>query len=74
MVNLLKPEYEGKILFLMADITSQEGKWFAQYHEVPIITLMFFGPDGKRITTLQGVQTEDFLRRAFNRVFKISGS
>ncbi|MDP6655905.1 MAG: hypothetical protein VYA44_02480 [SAR324 cluster bacterium] len=71
MVNSLKPEYEGKIRFLVANLNSKEGRWFAEYHNVSKVTLLFFKPDGTKISSLNGEQEVDFLRRVFDRVFKL---
>ena len=68
---MLKPEYEGKIRFLVANINSSEGRWFAEYHNASRVTLLFFQPDGTKISTLNGEQQQDFLRRVFDRVFKL---
>ena len=71
MVNSLKPEYEGNIRFLVANLNSSEGRWFAEYHNVNKVTLLFFKPDGTKISSLTGEQEPDFLRRVFDRVFKL---
>jgi|TARA_B100000586_G_scaffold124037_1_gene89564 hypothetical protein len=71
VVNSLKPEYEGKIRFLVANLNSKEGRWFAEYHNVSKVTLLFFKPDGTKISSLNGEQEVDFLRRVFDRVFKL---
>jgi len=71
VVNSLKPEYEGKIRFLIANLSSSEGRWFAEYHNVGRVTLLFFKPDGTKISTLNGEQQPDFLRSVFDRVFKL---
>ena len=71
MVNSLQPEYKGKIRFLVANLNSTEGRWFAEYHNVGRVTLIFFKPDGTKISTLNGEQQPDFLRRVFDRVFKL---
>ena len=71
MVNSLKPEYEGKIRFLTANLNSTEGKWFAEYHHVGRVTLLFFKPDGTKISSLSGEQEPDHLRLVFDRVFEI---
>ena len=71
MVNSLKPEYEGKLRFLTANLNSTEGKWFAEYHNVGKVTLLFFKPDGTKISALRGEQDPDYLRRVFDRVFKL---
>ena len=71
MVNSLKSEYEGKIRFLTVNLNSTEGKWFAEYHNVGRVTLLFFRPDGTKISTLSGEQEPDYLKRVFNRVFEL---
>ena len=71
MVNSLKPEYEENIRFLVANLNSSEGRWFAEYHNVNKVTLLFFKPDGTKISSLTGEQEPDFLRRVFDRVFKL---
>lgn len=71
MVHSLQPEFTGKIRFLIADITSREGRALAQVHNVSNVTLLFFSPDGTRLATLTGLQEPDYLRRAFTRAFKL---
>jgi hypothetical protein len=71
VVNSLKPEYEGKIRFVVANLNSSEGRWFAEYHNVSKVTLLFFKPDGTKISSLNGEQEADFLRRVFDQVFKL---
>jgi len=71
VVHSLQPEYKGQIKFAVARLDSKEGRDFAQYHGVSSVTLVFFRPDGTKITTLQGVQKADYLRRVFQRVFKL---
>ena len=70
MVNSLQPEYDGKIRFLTANLNSP-GKWFAEYHNVDRVTLLFFKPDGTKINSLSGEQDSDYLRRVFNRAFDL---
>ncbi|MCH2280362.1 MAG: hypothetical protein MK368_01750 [SAR324 cluster bacterium] len=52
-------------------MNSTEGKWFAEYHNVGRVTLLFFKPDGTKISSLSGEQEPDYLRRVFNRVFEL---
>ncbi|MDP7438142.1 MAG: hypothetical protein QGI53_01750 [SAR324 cluster bacterium] len=56
---------------MVANLNSKEGRWFAEYHNVSKVTLLFFKPDGTKISSLNGEQEADFLRRAFDRVFKL---
>jgi len=72
VVNSLKPEFEGKIRFVLANLTKSEGRWFAEYHNAGRITLLFFNPDGEKISTLTGEHETEYLRKVFNRVFKFS--
>ncbi len=71
MVNSLQPEYEGKIRFITANLNSSEGKWFAEYHNVGRVTLIFFNTDGTKISSLTGEQDPDYLRSVFNEVFEL---
>jgi len=71
VVNSLQTEYKGKIRFLVANMNSKEGRWFAEFHNVSRVTLIFFKPDGTKISTLNGEQQPDYLRRIFDRVFKL---
>lgn len=71
-VDLVRPEFDGKIKFLIADLQTDEGRFFAQYHQVRSVTLVFFNPEGQKITILEGEQTADFLRKAFQKAFKLN--
>ena len=71
MVNSLKPEYEGKLRFLTANLNSTEGKWFAEYHNAGRVTLLFFKSDGTKISSLSGEQEPDYLISVFDRVFEL---
>jgi len=51
-------------------MNSKEGRWFAEYHNVSQITLLFFKPDGTKISTLNGEQQPDYLRREIDRGFE----
>ncbi|MGA1598235.1 MAG: hypothetical protein ACO4AU_04235 [bacterium] len=72
MVHSLEPEYQGKVRFIIAGLNTPEGRAFAQLHDVSNVTLLFFSPEGQRIATLTGPQEPDYLRRAFNRAFKLN--
>jgi len=69
VVNSLKPEYSEKIRFILADLNSREGRWFAEFHNVSRVTLLFF-KDGTKISSLSGEIDPNNLRNVFNRVFK----
>lgn len=71
MVHSLEPEYKGRIVFLVANLTTREGRLFAELHNTGKVSLLFFKPDGTKITTLSGVQQPQYLRKVFNRVFEL---
>ena len=71
MVNSLKPEYSGKIKFLLADLNSKEGRFFAEFHNARKVTLIFFSPDGTKINSLSNELDPQNLRMVFNRVFRL---
>ena len=52
-------------------MNSNEGKWFAEYHNVGRVTLLLFKPDGTKISSISGEQESDYLRSVFNRVFEL---
>ncbi|MCP4295351.1 MAG: hypothetical protein GY786_07070 [Proteobacteria bacterium] len=72
MVNSLKSEFEDDIKFVIADLTKDDGSAFGQAHDAGKITLILFRPDGSKITTLAGLRSENFYRRAFKRAFKLN--
>ena len=72
MVNSLQPEFEGKIRFVLASLNTSEGRWFAEYHNASRVTLLFFNPNGTKISSLKGEHEPEYLRKVFNRVFKIN--
>ena len=73
MVNSLEPEFNDRVIFLVANLTTQEGRIFAEMNDSGRVTLLFFNPDGSRIHKLTGVQDAEFLRKVFTRVFKLEG-
>ena len=72
MVNSLEQEFEGRIEFLVANLSNKEGRLFAQLHNSSKVTLLFFKPDGTRIHSITGVQDADYLRRVFERLFNLN--
>ncbi|MFQ6023659.1 MAG: hypothetical protein ACE5NW_13150 [Acidiferrobacterales bacterium] len=69
VVDAVRPDYEGRIEFLVADLNLLAGREFAEAHGVESVTLLLFRSDGRRLKTLQGLQDEVTLRDALNRVF-----
>lgn len=69
VVDTVRSGYEGRVEFLVADLNLPAGREFAKVHGVESATLIFFGPDGRKLKTLRGLQDEGALRDALNRDF-----
>jgi hypothetical protein len=68
-VDALRPEFQGRVAFVLADLSTAEGQAFAASHEVGNTTLVFFDASGKRLATLVGVQDEGALRARIQASF-----
>ncbi|MDH5560200.1 MAG: hypothetical protein OEY59_05020 [Deltaproteobacteria bacterium] len=73
MVNSLKSDFKKDVLFLEARLDTDDGKAFANIQRASRVTLIFFKPDGTKITTLIGVRPEENLRRIIPRIFRLRG-
>jgi hypothetical protein len=62
VVDALRPEFHGQVAFVLADLSTPEGRAFASRHDVGNTTLVFLDASGKRIETLVGAQAEGALR------------
>ncbi|MFT5175485.1 MAG: hypothetical protein ACI8W7_003675, partial [Gammaproteobacteria bacterium] len=58
---------DANIQFLIADINTGEGRQLQHKHEVPHVTLLLFGPDGKLWRTLTGVKDAETLQHVFEQ-------
>ncbi len=56
---------DGDVQYLVANITSGEGRRFADLHGVPHVTLLLFDDKGKLVNTLRGEQNRDNLEMVF---------
>jgi hypothetical protein len=70
-VDVLRSEFQGNVAFVLADLNTSEGQAFATRHQVGNTTLVFMGGDGKRLTTLVGVQEEGALRQRIRASFDL---
>ena len=59
------PEFSDSLEFRIVDINASEGRRFAQDHDVSHVTLVLFDGSGEVHRILEGVQSTDELRRAF---------
>lgn len=65
-VDELRPEFEDRMQFLVADVRSEAGKRFAGDHGVGAVTLILFDTSGRTLDMLHGVPAAQQLRRAFD--------
>lgn len=63
---------EDEIIYLVADIKTQQGQIFAGRFGVPHVTLLLFDANGSLVQTLQGVRQADELRATFERLAQTS--
>lgn len=71
-IEAIKPGFDSNdVIFLVADLTTDEGRWFAQYHEVRKVTLVFFNEKGDRVATLSGEDNPQTLKDAIKRLYAL---
>lgn len=68
-LNKLRGDYEGRVIFLVADIYTPEGKEFATAHGTESAALVFFAPNGEKLTMLHGLQDKDTIRKNIDQAF-----
>ena len=59
---------EDQLIYLVADIKTQQGQVFAGQFGVPHVTLLLFDGKGKLVETLRGMRQADELEPAFARL------
>jgi thioredoxin-related protein len=57
------------IHYRLADVTTSEGRELQQKYGVETITLLLFDGEGKRVSTIRGLQNVEYLQTAFNQAF-----
>lgn len=63
MVDALRPEFNHRVAFVTADLSTSEGQIFAARLGVGETTLVFFDRGGTPINRYQGTATQANLRR-----------
>ena len=71
LLNQVRPDYAGKVEWLVADIETESGKAFVREQQVKDSILVFFGPDGTRRGVLEGAVDENGLRMALDDAFSL---
>ena len=68
-VDGIRSHYRGRVIFLIADLQSDEGRAFAARERVGAGTLVLFGPDGTRRAELAGRHSTAQLDAAMHDAF-----
>ncbi|MGH1540212.1 MAG: thioredoxin family protein [Arenicella sp.] len=68
VVGNVKGDFEGKVLFRTAVITSEKGRKFAARYNVPHVTLLLFDKRGKHVDTLRGVSSKQEVHEALSKI------
>jgi len=71
LLNQVRPDYAGKVEWLVADIETESGKAFVREQQLNDGILVFFGPDGTRRGVLEGAVDENGLRMALDSAFSL---
>jgi predicted polyphosphate/ATP-dependent NAD kinase len=71
LLNQVRPDYAGKVEWLVADIETESGKAFVREQQLNDSILVFFGPDGTRRGVLEGAVDENGLRMALDTAFSL---
>ena len=69
VVDALRPEFNDRVAFVVADLTTYEGQDFSARFGLPETTLVFFDAVGRQLGTLQGVQNQAALRNQIQEAF-----
>lgn len=69
LLDQVRPDYSGRVEFLVVEAETEQGKAFMRQQQVGGGLLLLFGPDGVRRGTLVGVHEEQALRAAFDNAF-----
>ena len=69
-LDAVKGPFKDNIHFKIANISGTKGRAFANKHEVPHVTLLFFDRTGERVNTLQGVTPKETIREALEALSK----
>lgn len=66
LLNKVRSDYEGSVIFLAVDIATPAGQSFSQQQRAGVVDLVIFGADGKRLQVLGGTTGEQALRAALD--------
>ena len=68
LLNKIRSDYEPSIHFIVVDIATPTGQEFVRIQNAGVISLSFFGSDGRRVNLLESGVTEQKVRAVLNRM------
>jgi hypothetical protein len=68
LLNNIRSDYEPNVHFIVVDVATLKGREFMQRQQVGVISLLFFGLDGKRKSLLEAGATEPAVRAALDNI------
>jgi len=68
LLNNIRSDYEPNIHFIVVDIATPTGQEFVRKQNAGVISLSFFGSDGRRVNLLESGVTEQKVRAVLNRM------
>ena len=71
VVDTLRPEFEDRVAFVTADLSTPDGQLFAATAGVSETTLLFFDRSGTPVNRYYGVTTEANLRNLIESTFQL---
>jgi hypothetical protein len=64
-------DFKDKVQFKLANINTTKGRRFANKHNVPHVTLLFFDKKGNRTNTMQGVSSPENIEQALTALSRL---
>lgn len=72
LMNMLRDDYEERVVFLATDIATEEGQAFAARHGVGSSILLLFDDTGRRIAVIDGIRDPETLRATLDERLQLS--
>ncbi len=69
-MNEIRDEYQGRIVFCVADIKDKKGAAFAEQQQVTPPSLLLFAEDGSRLGAIKGGRSSEVVRDSIKQIFQ----
>ena len=74
MLNTLRSDYEGRVIFLAIDVNTPQGQAFTRQQGMGAEVLILFGPDGSRRNVFGAGISEKEMRSVLDKYLSLSTS